>query len=182
MLFVWAVETVSGVPESVSALTCEELYEKYATDILRFAYFYLGDRQRAEDVCQNVFVRFLTRKPVLESGHEKAWLLKVAMNLCRDLWRSSWMKRVVLGHPRFELFPAPDQIDQLAEKQSLMEAVNALPASFREVVLLHYYQGLGIDEIAEAMSLPEGTVSSRLSRARKKIEEALNGGKEHEQA
>lgn len=179
MLFVRAVEAVSGVTETISTLTCEELYEQYATDILRFAYFYLGDRQRAEDVCQNVFVRLLTRKPVLEAGREKAWLLKVAMNLCRDFWRSSWMKRIVLGHPCFELFPAPDQIDNLADKQALMEAVNALPSSFREVVLLHYFQGLGIDEIAETLSLPEGTVSSRLSRARKKIEDTLNGGKEH---
>ena len=65
----------------------EELYEKYATDVLRVSYFYLGDRQRAEDVCQDVFVRLMTNAPQLQEGREKAWLLKVALNRCRDLWR-----------------------------------------------------------------------------------------------
>ena len=53
----------------------EELYEKYANDVLRVSYFYLGDRQRAEDVCQDVFVRLMTNAPDLQEGHEKAWLL-----------------------------------------------------------------------------------------------------------
>ena len=57
-----------------------------------------------------------------------------------------------------------------------MSAVNQLPASFKEVILLHYYQGYGITEIAEMMELPEGTISSRLSRGRKKLESILKGG------
>ena len=69
----------------------EELYEKYATDVLRVSYFYLGDRQKAEDVCQDVFVRLITNAPVLQEGREKAWLLKVALNRCRDLWRGAWV-------------------------------------------------------------------------------------------
>ena len=57
-----------------------------------------------------------------------------------------------------------------------MSAINQLPASFKEVILLHYYQGYGITEIAEMMELPEGTISSRLSRGRKKLEQILKGG------
>lgn len=154
----------------------EELYEKYATDVLRVSYFYLGDRQKAEDVCQDVFVRLITNAPDLQEGREKAWLLKVALNRCRDLWRGAWLKRVVLGSPAFELVPAPDEIDKLTDQQELMSAVNQLPASFKEVILLHYYQGYGITEIAEMMELPEGTISSRLSRGRKKLESILKGG------
>ena len=154
----------------------EELYEKYATDVLRVSYFYLGDRQKAEDVCQDVFVRLMTTSPQLQEGREKAWLLKVALNRCRDLWRGAWLKRVVLGSPAFELVPAPDEIDSLAEKQEIMQAINQLPATFKEVILLHYYQGYGISEIAEMMELPEGTISSRLSRGRKKLESILKGG------
>ena len=85
----------------------EQLYSQYADDVLRVAYFYLGDRQKAEDVCQDVFLRLLTRTPDIQEGHEKAWLLKVALNRCRDLWRGAWVKRVVLGTP-FECVPAPD--------------------------------------------------------------------------
>ena len=154
----------------------EELYERYATDVLRVCYFYLGDRQKAEDVCQDVFVRLITTSPQLQEGREKAWLLKVALNRCRDLWRGAWLKRVVLGSPAFELVPAPDEIDSLAEKQEIMQAINQLPTAFKEVILLHYYQGYGISEIAEMMELPEGTISSRLSRGRKKLESILKGG------
>ena len=157
----------------------EELYEKYATDVLRVSYFYLGDRQRAEDVCQDVFVRLITTNPDLQEGREKAWLLKVAMNRCRDLWRGAWLKRVVLGGPAFELIPAPDEFSRIGDRQEMMAAINKLPAMFKEVILLHYYQGFGISDIAEMMELPEGTISSRLSRARKKLEEVLlKGGEE----
>ena len=156
--------------------TFEELYERYATDVLRVCYFYLGDRQKAEDVCQDVFVRLMTTSPQLQEGREKAWLLKVALNRCRDLWRGAWLKRVVLGSPAFELVPAPDEIDSLADRQEIMQAINQLPTAFKEVILLHYYQGYGISEIAEMMELPEGTISSRLSRGRKKLESILKGG------
>ena len=154
----------------------EEMYEKYATDVLRVSYFYLGDRQKAEDVGQEVLGRLISNAPVLQEGREKAWLLKVALNRCRDLWRGAWVKRVILGSPAFELIPAPDEIGKLADQQEIMGAIHQLPASFREVILLHYYQGYGITEIAEMMDLPEGTISSRLSRGRKKLESILKGG------
>lgn len=159
--------------EEFSTATFDELYTQYATDVLRMCYFYLGDRQKAEDVCQDVFVKLITTQPRLHAGREKAWLLKVALNRCKDLWRGGWVKRVVLGHPAFELIPGPDEIGQREEKQALMEAVNRLPADFRDVVLLHYYQGYGIAEIAETLGVAEGTVSSRLSRARTKLQRLI---------
>ncbi|MBR6187039.1 MAG: sigma-70 family RNA polymerase sigma factor [Clostridia bacterium] len=151
----------------------EELYAQYANDVLRVSYFYLGDRQQAEDVTQDVFVRLLTNAPDLEPGKEKAWLLKVALNRCRDLWRAAWVKRVVLGSPAMELTPAPDQMEDRLERQELLAAIRRLPADFRDVILLHYYQGYGIAEIAQMLRVPEGTISSRLSRGRKKLEEIL---------
>lgn len=151
----------------------EALYEKYANDVLRVSYFYLGDRQKAEDVTQDVFVRLLTHTPELIPGREKAWLLKVALNRCRDLWRAAWAKRVVLGSPAMELTPAPGNLDDRLEKQELMQAIHRLPTDFREVILLHYYQGYGIAEIAAMLGVPEGTISSRLSRGRKKLEDIL---------
>ena len=151
----------------------EALYEKYANDVLRVSYFYLGDRHQAEDVTQDVFVRLLTSAPDLEEGHEKPWLLKVALNRCRDIWRAAWVKRVVLGSPAMELAPAPDRMDENLEKQALLESIRRLPTDFRDVILLHYYQGYGIAEIAEMLRVPEGTISSRLSRGRKKLEEIL---------
>ena len=163
---------MSNAPETNDLF--ERLYSRYADDVLRVSYFYLGDRGKAEDVCQDVFLRLLTRAPEIQPGHEKAWLLKVALNRCRDMWRAAWVKRVVLGSP-FDSIPAPDEIDMRTEKSDLMEAVSKLSPSFKEAVLLHYYQGFGIAEIAEMLDLPEGTISSRLSRARKKLETILKG-------
>ena len=151
----------------------EELYEKYANDVLRVSYFYLGDRQKAEDVTQDVFVRLLTHTPELVPGKEKAWLLKVALNRCRDLWRAAWGKRVVLGSPAMDLTPAPDELGERMERQELLSAIRKLPADFRDVILLHYYQGYGIAEIARMLDVPDGTISSRLSRGRKKLESIL---------
>ena len=175
-----SMEDRKGIPEPqergpASDLTFDELYEAYATDVLRVSYYYLGDRQRAEDVTQDVFVRLMTSRPSLAQGKEKAWLLKVALNRCRDLWRGAWLKKVILGHPGFELFPADDEIGQLAENTALAEAVNRLPAVFKEVVLLHYYQGYGVAEIAAMLEISEGTVSSRLSRARLRLQKDLKG-------
>ena len=152
------------------------LYDQYATDVLRVCYFYLSDREKAEDVCQDVFVRLMTTHPVLQPGREKSWLLKVALNRCRDLWRGAWLKRVILGGPTFELIPAPDEFSRRDDQQSMMAAINQLPATFKEVILLHYYQGMNIAEIAQMLELPEGTISSRLSRGRKKLESILLKG------
>lgn len=152
------------------------LYDQYATDVLRVCYFYLSDREKAEDVCQDVFVRLMTTHPVLQPGREKSWLLKVALNRCRDLWRGAWLKRVILGSPTFELIPAPDEFSRRDDQQAMIAAINQLPATFKEVILLHYYQGMNIAEIAQMLELPEGTISSRLSRGRKKLESILLKG------
>lgn len=159
--------------ERMSEQAFSALYELYANDVLRFSYFYLGDRQQAEDVTQDVFVRLLTHTPDLVPGKEKAWLLKVAMNRCRDIWRAAWVKRVVLGSPAMELAPAPGSMEDSLERKELLSAIQRLPKDFREAVLLHYYQGYGISEISEMLGVPEGTISSRLSRGRKKLQEIL---------
>ena len=160
---------------SSGSLSFDQLYDLYATDVLRVSYYYLGNRELAEDVTQDVFVKLLINRPSLEEGHEKAWLLKVALNRCRDLWRSSWIRKVVLGHPSFESFPAPDEIDRMAGQYALSEAVSRLKPEFKEVVLLFYYQGFSVAEIANMLQIAEGTVSSRLSRAREKLQKDLKG-------
>ncbi len=151
----------------------DALYTRYASDIIRVSYFYLGDRGKAEDVCHDAFVSLFVNRPALEPGHEKIWLLKVAMNRCRDIWRSAWVRRVISGSPAFEMIPAPDTLGKHMEKAEVLQAVHSLPADFREIFILYYYQGYGISEISGILNLPEGTISSRLSRGRKKLEAIL---------
>lgn len=151
----------------------DALYTRYASDIIRVSYFYLGDRGKAEDVCHDAFVSLFVNRPALEPGHEKTWLLKVAMNRCRDIWRSAWVRRVISGSLAFEMIPAPDTLGKHMEKAEVLQAVHSLPADFREIFILYYYQGYGISEISGILNLPEGTISSRLSRGRKKLEAIL---------
>lgn len=169
-------EKASAMTEEQFSQWFDALYTRYATDVIRVSYFYLGDRGKAEDVCHDAFIALFTNRPQLNPGSEKAWLLKVALNRCRDIWRSAWMRRVISGSPVFEMIPGPDTIGQHLEKQEILAAVNGLPPEFREIFILHYYQGYGISDIAGILGLPEGTVSSRLSRGRKRLEKVLGEG------
>ena len=153
----------------------EELYTLYGTDVLRLCYFYLADRQKAEDAAQDVFLRLLQRQEEITPGKEKSWLMQVAVNRCRDTWRSAWARRVLLGAPQLELIPARenDDLERREEKEALMRAVHRLPPDFREVVLLCYYQEMTLEETAAALGIPQGTAASRLARAKEKLKRML---------
>ena len=168
--------------QTEAASLVESLYLRYADDVLRDSYFYLGDREKAEDVMQEVFLRVMDKQPVLREGSEKSWLLKVALNICRDQWRSSWAKRVILGSKRLDIIPADDELEDRTEKEALMQAVHSLPADVREVFLLFYYQRYTIEEIAKILDVQAGTVSSRLSRGRKKLKVLLEEGEAQNEA
>lgn len=157
-----------------------ELYTAYATDVLRFCYFYLGDRSRAEDIMQDTFLRLYEKKPALAVGAEKAWLFTVALNLCRDHWRGGWFKRVVLGDDTLNMIPGDSEIERLADKQALMQAIYKLAPAYKETILLFYYQGLSIEDIARMLHTSQGTVSSRLTRARAKLKDFLGGSDQDE--
>ena len=168
--------------QTEAASLVESLYLRYADDVLRVSYFYLGDREKAEDVMQEVFLRVMDKQPVLREGSEKSWLLKVALNICRDQWRRSWAKRVILGSKRLDIIPADDELEDRTEKEALMQAVHSLPADVREVFLLFYYQRYTIEEIAKILDVQAGTVSSRLSRGRKKLKVLLEEGEAQNEA
>ena len=168
--------------QTEAASLVESLYLRYADDVLRVSYFYLGDREKAEDVMQEVFLRVMDKQPVLREGSEKSWLLKVALNICRDQWRSSWAKRVILGSKRLDIIPADDELEDRTEKEALMQAVHSLPADVREVFLLFYYQRYTIEEISKILDVQAGTVSSRLSRGRKKLKVLLEEGEAQNEA
>ena len=151
----------------------EELYDAYGRDVLNISYFYLHDRQKAEDVTQDVFLKLFSANPDLQKGKEKHWLMKVTLNRCRDIWRSSWIKRVSLSMEKAEKQRAPDRTDSYLDREEMLTAIATLSDGLRKVILLHYYQGYGVGEIGEILGIPAGTVSSRLSRARKQLGDLL---------
>lgn len=148
----------------------EYLVETYADTILRLSYTYLKNTADAQDVCQTVFVKLLTVPIDFESQeHEKAWILHTSANVCKNLLKSPWYKRICDLEACAEQ-PAPD-----IEDGSILMAVNTLPPHYRIVIYLYYYEGYRADEISAILGVPIGTVHTRLARGRAKLKKLLGG-------
>ena len=158
----------------------DRLVRSYGTMVMRQAYFYMKDKQKAEDVCQEVFLRIYKKQPLLpDEQSEKAYLLRVTINLCKDNLKSAWHRKVV---PMAENYDAPGsgltpegESLQGEEKQMLYKAVMELPDIYKDVILLFYYHDMQTAEIAKVLGIPEVTVRTRLMRARGRLKETLKG-------
>jgi len=156
----------------------EAAVRREADALFRLAYTQLRSRADAEDVVQEVFLIYLRRAPRFESeAHERAWLMRVTINRCRDILRSAWVKR------RAEM---PDDLpdDRTDEADELLAAVLALPVKYRTPIHLYYYEGYAIREIAELLGCRPATVGTRLARGRALLRRALTEEEEdlHEKA
>lgn len=146
----------------------ETLIKTHENTLYRAALAILGDAHEAEDAVQDAFLRCLEKGPEFESpAHEKAWLLRVTVNGCKSRLRSPWRRRAA---PLLDTYPAA-----APEEQNLMETIMTLPARDRAVLHLYYYEGYQTAEIAEMTGWREGTVRSRLTRARTKLGDLLKG-------
>ena len=176
MLFVAAVATLESAgmaPEEV-----ERIVNAYGTDLLRVAFMYLKDRHKAEDVCQEVFIKYYRALKAFDSKeHEKAWLLRVTINLCKDQLKSFWSKHMVMDDGTMNAtVQSGDDVEKTIQNKELYETVFALPEMFKTVIILYYYEGLNTQEIAHVIGAPDATVRSRLKRARERLGTLLQGG------
>ncbi len=142
----------------------EECFARYKDDVYRLALSYTRNAQEAEDVCQTVFLRLMEQKHIMP-GKEKAWLMQVTANLCRNLLRSGWWRKTV---PMEEL-PAVEQ----PRRREVYQAVMGLPPKYRVVVYLHYYQAYSTQEAARLLRISQTAVTTRLNRARQMLREQL---------
>ena len=144
------------------------LLEEHGDHLLRLCTLYLGDRSQAEDAVQDAFLRCLEKAPDFESpAHARAWLLRVTVNGCKSRLRAPWRRRTA---PLLDAYPAA-----APEEGTLLEAMQALPARDRTVLHLYYYEGYQTAEIAALTGLREGSVRSRLTRARTRLRQVLKG-------
>nr|WP_255575686.1 sigma-70 family RNA polymerase sigma factor [Caproiciproducens faecalis] len=141
---------------------------RYSDMVVRIAFQNVKSRAEAEDIAQEVFLRLFTRRPDFEDDeHEKAWMIRVTVNLCKDYLKSSWFrKRADLG----------DNLLSRDGNGEVLDAVMRLPVKFRNVIYLHYYEDMSVTEIASVLQQKENTVSSWLHRARKQLKVTLTGG------
>lgn len=150
--------------------------DRYGDAVLRTAYFYLRDRQRAEDVYQEVFLRVYRNRGSLEAmENPKAWVLKIAVNACRDVMRRPWWKKVLLidSRPRETAESVEQEAVDSETNRELWRSVSELAEPFRTAVLLYYYHELSTKEIGGILNVSEGTIRSRLHRARQMLKENL---------
>lgn len=149
----------------------EYLVYTYADTILRFSYSYLKNLQDAQDVSQTVFVKLLIAKQNFKSkDHEKAFILRMTANVCKDILKSSWRNRTCTMEHCGEII-APNEDDD----SSVLWAVNQLEDKYRCVIYLHYYEGYKAYEIGKIIGVPTPTIHTRLVRGREKLKKVLGG-------
>jgi len=157
-----------------SDIHAEKLIEKYSASVFRLALSYTANKADAEDLMQEVFLRYIKKGMTFESGeHELAWFIRVTINCCKSFLTSSWKKRIV-NTADFECYGKSSSIE-LADSGETIRAVMSLPDAQRLCVHLFYYEELSIKEIAKATGQKESTVKSHLFRARAALKEKLKG-------
>lgn len=143
-----------------------QIIERYKDTVFKIAYTYCKNRNDAEDVFQEVFLRYFKKQPVFDSlEYEKAWFIRVTINCCKKLLLSSWFKKTL---------PLEDNLTfQTPEESNLFYAVMELPLKYRIVVHLFYYEDYKIRDIAGITSQKETTVATQLQRARHLLKNKL---------
>ena len=172
-LFLFSFAT-SRQPAESAEERLTRLMQNYGTQVLRVCFLYLPDHALAQDASQTAFVKAWQAMHTLrDTSTEKAWLMRIAVNTCKTMLRSREY-RLYAQSPDLDDLPiaAPEEA---TTDDTVLKAVLALPEKYREVVTLFYYQGLTSPEIARVLRVPQATVLTRLSRARKILESELKG-------
>lgn len=152
------------------ALTQEQrtqVVERWGDMVYRLALARTGSVPDAEDVFQEVFLRYFRHEERFHSDeYRKAWLLRCTINRCKSLLASPWRKRTVP-------LETAEEVGVEDDYREVYSAVLSLPAKYRAVIHLHYFEGLSVAEMAAALNSTEGTVKSQLSRGRALLRDML---------
>jgi len=150
-----------------------EIIEKYSDMVYRIALTRTGCIENAEDIFQDVFIKFSEKKPKFENEeHEKAWFIRVTINMTKNMNNYSWNKKIVTLDESITF--------ETKEENEVFSVVCQLPQNYKTVIYLSYYEGYKVKEIASLMKAREGTVKTWLFRAREILREKLEGGFENE--
>ena len=145
--------------------------ELYSDMIRRICLLHLKNHADTEDVFQEVFLKYVLRGAVFESvEHERAWLIRVTVNACKDLLKSLFRRKTVSLEVLSE-----EAASISSEQHATLEAVLALPEKYKDVIYLHYYEGYNAREIGRILKKKENTVYSLLSRGRELLRQELGG-------
>ena len=158
-----------------------EWIEAYSDTILKTCYLYLSDHSQAEDATQDTWIKAWKHMEDFERkqiANEKAWLLRIAINTCKDYRRTAWFRHI---DRKQSLDALPPYMLAAEEKdKTLTLLVMELPDRYKQVILLYYFQGLTMRETADALGSSQSTVQRRLKQAEALLKISLTGGEAYE--
>lgn len=152
---------LTHTPEDIS-----DSLKRYSDMVYKIALSYTGNKTVAEDILQDVFIKYMTASTEFTGEeHKKAWMIRVTVNEGKRYYRSVWNKRKI---PLVDIYTFEDP-----EKHEIFYAVMELPNKYRVMIHLYYYEELSVKEISKLLKMKENTVTSRLYRGRKLLKEML---------
>lgn len=148
-----------------------EIYYRHVNTVYRVCFLYMKNKHDTEDMVQQTFIRLMKDKTVFKNEeHEKAWLIRTAANLCKDHFKSWWSSRTV-GLEKAAYVAAEDPFDA----DETLERVLGLPAKYKTVIYMYYYEGYSTAEIANILGMKESTVRGNLRRGRQHLKMEIGG-------
>lgn len=157
-------------------MSIENIMQKYSYMVYRLAYSRTKNKADAEDLFQEVFLKCHKANPKFSSEeHCKAWLIRVTVNLSKNILTSAWHRRIFLKKDPLEHFGKNSNHSPGDDKSEVFYAVMKLPEKYRVVVHLFYYEDYSVTEIANILHRKESTVKTQLFRARELLKQYLKG-------
>lgn len=164
-------QTETEVTRTLEPTEYDRIAEKYLDSVYRATLTYCKNKENAEDAVQNAFIKLFSTDTVFtDDEHIKKWLIRTAINDCKNVFVSFRSKKVISID---ELDTEPSYIEHDADTNELFGIITTLPQNYRTVIYLYYYEGYSVKEIAEIVGTSESNVQNRLMRARKKLESML---------
>lgn len=143
----------------------------YADTVKRICVLHLKNSSDTEDIFQEVFLKYALSSILFESKeHEKAWMIRVTINQCKDFMKSIFRRKTISLE---EVVSLSDE--QKEDYREVLEAVLTLPQKYKDVVYLYYYEGYSAVEIGEMLGKNVNTIYTLLARSREKLKEKLGG-------
>ena len=166
------METVKG-PDSKET-RIERMVTLYQLPLLRLCIMYLHDEEQAKDAVQETFIKaYRNLDSFRNDASEKTWLTRIAINTCKNMYRSGWFRHMDRSVTMDMIAERPAPADE--HDDELTTAIMNLPVKLREAALICWLQGMTYDEAADMLGISRQAVGSRLNRARRKLRFAMEG-------
>lgn len=166
------METVKG-PDSKET-RIERMVTLYQLPLLRLCIMYLHDEEQAKDAVQETFIKaYRNLDSFRNDASEKTWLTRIAINTCKNMYRSGWFRHMDRSVTLDMIAERPAPADE--HDDELTTAIMNLPVKLREAALICWLQGMTYDEAADMLGISRQAVGSRLNRARRKLRFAMEG-------